>query len=127
MRKLASPALAALLLLAPSARTQNAAPAPVEDRRKALNALFQQYWDENLEHDPEFASTIGDKRWNDKITDHSLRAENAWLEREQTLMMKLAAIDPAGFTDAEKTSRELLLREFAEDQEGQSSSTGRCP
>jgi uncharacterized protein (DUF885 family) len=117
LRKFASPALAALLLLAPSARPQNAAPAPVEDRRKALNTLFEQYWDENLERNPEFASTIGDKRWNDKITDHSIRAENAWLAREQTMMMKLAAIDPTGFTDAEKTSRELLLREFAEDQE----------
>jgi uncharacterized protein (DUF885 family) len=106
------------LLLAPSARPQNGAPAPIEDRRKALNALFQQYWDENLERNPEFASTIGDKRWNDKITDNSVRAENAWLEREQAMMIKLAAIDPTGFSDAEKTSRELLLREFAEDQEG---------
>ena len=117
MRTVTLPAIvAAALLLAPCARPQNANP-PVEDRRKALNALFQQYWDETLERYPEFASTIGDKRWNDKLTDHSVKAENEWLEREQTMMMKLAAIDPTGLTDAEKTSRELLLREFAEDQE----------
>ena len=110
-------ATCALLLLAQSLRSQNAAPSPVEDRRKALNGLFQQYWDERLERYPEFASTIGDKRCNDKLTDHSVKAENEWLAREQNMMMKLAAIDPAGLSDADKTSRDLLLREFAEDQE----------
>ncbi len=121
------PALAAgalfLLTLASPARPQNAAspqvaaPSSVEDRRKALNALFQQYWDELLEHEPEFASTIGDKRWNDKISDYSVKAENEWLAREQGLMMQLAAIAPDGLTDAEKTSREMLLRHFADDEE----------
>ena len=117
MRNIIPPVIAAALLLVPCARPQNANPAPVEERRKALNALFQQYWDENLERHPEFASIIGDKRWNDKLTDHSVKAENEWLGREQTMMMKLAAIDPTGLSDAEKTSRELLLREFAEDEE----------
>ena len=32
-------------------------------------------------------------------------------------MLRLAAIDPDGLTDAEKTSRELLLRQLTEDQE----------
>ena len=31
--------------------------------------------------------------------------------------MRLAAIDPAGFTDQEKISRDLLLRQFADDEE----------
>ena len=71
MRKNACSALAiaALLLLVLSARPQNPTLAPVENRRKALNALFEQYWDARLEVEPEFASTIGDKRWNDNITD----------------------------------------------------------
>jgi uncharacterized protein (DUF885 family) len=107
----------ALLLFTAIPALYAQAPSPVEDRRKALNALFQQYWDANLENSPEFASSIGDKRWNDRLTDYSVKAQNAWLEREQNMMLRLAAIDPAGFTDAEKTSRELLLRSFAEDIE----------
>jgi uncharacterized protein (DUF885 family) len=99
------------------AQPQNTPASPVEDRRKALNTLFQQYWDARLEVEPEFASTIGDKRWNDKISDYSAKAENEWVAREQSLMMRLAAIDPDGFTDAEKTSREMLLRRFADDEE----------
>jgi uncharacterized protein (DUF885 family) len=47
-----------------------------------------------------------------------VKAENAWLEREENFLMRLAAIDPAGFTDQEKISRELLLRQFLDDEEG---------
>ena len=38
-----------------------------------------------LEHSPEFASMLGDKRYNDRISDYSVKAENAWLAREQNL------------------------------------------
>ena len=114
----ALPAAALVLFtFAPATVTKAAPVPPVEERRSTLNALFQQYWEANLEHSPEFASTIGDKRYNDKLTDFSVKAENAWLEQEQNLLLRLAAIDPAGLTDAEKTSRELLLRTFADDQE----------
>ncbi len=102
------------------AQALSTGPAPnasLEDRRKALNDLFQQYWDARLENSPEFASAIGDKRFNDKVSDYSVRAINAWLAREQDFLMKLAAIDPTGLTDQEKTSRDLLLRRLAEHQE----------
>ncbi|HEY3705628.1 MAG TPA: DUF885 domain-containing protein [Terracidiphilus sp.] len=124
MRPIQFASLAAAVLLIPSfALAQKlrdvgpAAGAPVAERRAAMNALFQQYWDASLERSPEFASTLGDKRWNDKITDYSARARNAWLEKEQDFLLKLGAVDDTGFTDAEKTSRELLLREFADDIE----------
>jgi uncharacterized protein (DUF885 family) len=112
-----SSVLAALLLLVPSARPQTTALAPVEDRRKALNAVFHDYWEDNLEHAPEFASILGDKRWNNKISDFSVKAFNEGLAREEKFMMRLAAVDPAGFTDQETTSRELLLRSITQDQE----------
>ncbi|HEY1256565.1 MAG TPA: DUF885 family protein, partial [Terracidiphilus sp.] len=108
-----------LLMLAflPALRAQANAPAPLEARRKALNALFEEYWQANLERSPEFASQLGDMRYNDRITDYSVKAENAWLAREQNFLMQLAAIDPTGFTDQEKISRDLLLRQFADDAE----------
>jgi uncharacterized protein (DUF885 family) len=126
LRRFTLPALAvsALLLfaLAPALRAQlapstPAAPASLEDRRKALNDLFHEYWDANLENSPEFASTLGDNRFNDKISDFSVKSQNQWLAREQTFLFRLAAIDPAGFTGQEQLSRELLLREFADDEE----------
>ena len=109
-----------LLLLAMAAsvlRSQATSTDTLEVRRNALNAVFHDYWEENLKNSPEFASTLGDKRYNDKISDFSVKAFNENLARERKLMMRLAAIDPAGFTVQEKLSRDLLLRDFAEDQE----------
>jgi uncharacterized protein (DUF885 family) len=113
-------AISAFLLFAPSPSLRaQAAPLPsLEDRRKDLNSLFEEVWQDHLRHNPEEASAIGDKRYNDQITDFSVKAVNEGLARERAFLLRLAAIDPAGFTDQEKISRELLLRQFAEDEEG---------
>ncbi len=100
--------------LAPAAN----APATPEARTESLHALFHDYWEETLKRDPEFASTLGDKRYNDQISDYSVKAVNDWLGFEQGLLMKLAVIDPAGLSDQDQTSRELLIRKLTEDQEG---------
>ena len=122
MKRLPLPALlvvASLLLVFTPALPAQAPvqPASVETNRKALNDLFEEYWQASLERSPEFASTLGDKRFNDRIDDYSVQAENAWLAREENFLMRLAMIDPAGFTDQEIISRELLLRHFADDAE----------
>jgi uncharacterized protein (DUF885 family) len=103
---------------APAQAAPATQPASVEANRKALNDLFEEFWQASMEHDPEYASALGDKRYNDRIDDYSVKAENDWLEREESFLMRLAAIDPTGFTDQEKISRELLLRQFADDEEG---------
>jgi len=111
--------LALLFAFAFPALNAQTAPAPsLADRRKAMNALFEEYWQVNLKHSPEFASILGDKRYNDQISDESLKAVNEQLERDQVFLLRLAAIDPAGFTDQEKISRDLLIRDLAEEQEG---------
>jgi uncharacterized protein (DUF885 family) len=99
---------------------QTKAPAPVslEDRRKALGDLFHEYWEDQLKHNPEFASSLGDKRYNDQTSDYSVQAVNDALAREQKFLLRLASIDPTGFTDQEKTSQDLLIREFELDEEG---------
>jgi uncharacterized protein (DUF885 family) len=106
----------ALVLLKPVALPAQAA-GSVDANRKELNAIFKDYWEDRLKHDPEFASTLGDKRYNDQISDYSVKAYNEGLEREQRMLLRLGAVDVTGLTDQEKISRELLLREFAEDQE----------
>ncbi len=125
MKRLALQSLAALLLVWPSISQLHAQalapsstqPTSVEDRRKALNGLFHDYWEEYLKTSPEFASTIGDKRYNDQVSDYSVTAINQWLATEQNYLLKLAAIDDAGLSDQEKTSRELLMRDLADDEE----------
>ena len=116
---LAVPLLLALLpvLSAQSPANPAATTASIEANRKALSALFEDYWQDQLKHDPELASSLGDKRYNDQIDDYSAKAVNDALAREENFLTQLAAIDPAGFTDQEKTSRDPLMRHFAEDQE----------
>jgi uncharacterized protein (DUF885 family) len=102
------------LKLDPSATT---GPTSVEDRRAALNRIFVEYWEDNLRHSPEFASSLGDKRYNDQISDYSVKAYNDGLEREQKFLMSLGAIDTTGLRPDEITNRDLLLRQFTEDLE----------
>ena len=114
--------LFAVVLFAPAAVSAQLAssantPATPEESTKALHALFHDYWEENLKRRPEFASTIGDKRYDDQVSDYSVKAVNDWLAFEQGFLMKLAAIDPTGVSDQDKISRELLIRKLAEDQE----------
>ena len=111
------------VLHAPAALHAQSSPQPapaapsVEANRKALNSVFNDYWEDRLKHSPEFASSLGDKRYNDQIDDYSVKAVNDSLEREQNFLMRLAEIDVAGLSDQEKVSRDLLLRHLTEDQE----------
>jgi len=113
------PALRAqkLQLTPPTQTPQASAPVSLEDRRKALNDVFHDYWEDTLKHSPEFASSIGDKRYNDQISDYSVAAVNDALARERNFLFRLAAIDPTGFTDQEIISQQLLIRSFEEDEE----------
>jgi uncharacterized protein (DUF885 family) len=92
-------------------------PSTPEDRGSALHALFHDYWEQTLKRRPEFASTLGDKRYNDQLSDYSVKAVNDWLAVEQDLLMKLAAVNPAGLSDQDQTSRDLLIRKLTDDQE----------
>jgi uncharacterized protein (DUF885 family) len=109
-----------LLVAAPALRPQApapAAPAAAEANRKALNQIFADYWEDRLAHSPEFASALADKRWNDKISDYSVKAYNESLARGQAFLLRLAEIDTAGLADQEKISHDLLLRRLTDDQE----------
>jgi uncharacterized protein (DUF885 family) len=112
-----SPAFAQKLSAAPQKPGMPPAPVSLEDRRKAMNDVFHDYWEDFLKHNPEFASSIGDLRYNDQISDYSVKAYNDGLARERKFLLRLAAIDPTGFTDEEKISQELLIRQFEEDDE----------
>jgi uncharacterized protein (DUF885 family) len=113
-----APALPAQRLqLSPPSPAQPAAPVSLEDRRKALNAVFHDDWEDQLKTQPEFASSIGDKRYNDQIQDYSVKAYNEELAREQGFLNRLAAIDPTGFTSQEKISQDLLTLNITTDLE----------
>ncbi|MBV8438635.1 MAG: DUF885 domain-containing protein [Silvibacterium sp.] len=92
-------------------------PVTLEDRRAALKALFAEIWEDQLRQSPEFASSIGDKRYNDQLSDYSVAAFNERIARERDYIFRLAAIDTAGLSDQEILSKDLMARRLAEEQE----------
>jgi uncharacterized protein (DUF885 family) len=103
-------------------RAQTGASAPaaasVAAQSKALSALLAEIWQDRLKHSPEFASLIGDKRYNDQLTDYSAKEVNASLQRGLDYIQRLGAIDTTGLTDQEKLSSELMLRSLIDAQQG---------
>jgi uncharacterized protein (DUF885 family) len=90
----------------------------VADRSKALSALFAEIWEDTLRHSPEFASSIGDKRYNDQLTDYSTQEVNAALARGRGFIEKLSMIDTTGLPEQERLSSDLMLRSLIDAQEG---------
>jgi uncharacterized protein (DUF885 family) len=99
--------------------TEAATPATASpaERSKQLAKLFSDIWEDRLRHSPEYASTLGDKRYNDQLTDYSVQAVNAALSRGREFIERLSMIDTTGLSDQEQLSAELMLRSLIEDQE----------
>jgi uncharacterized protein (DUF885 family) len=93
-------------------------PASAAARSRELSRLFSDIWEDNLKHNPEYASSLGDKRYNDRLSDYSAQAVNAALERGRSYIVRLSEIDTTGLSDQEQLSAELMLRSLIEDQEG---------
>lgn len=83
-------------------------------RRKKLNDLLAEHWEYTLSTNPEFASIIGDKRWNDKISDASLEAVQKDLARTKEFLGRFEAIDTMGFPEQEALNKTLMVRGLKE-------------
>ncbi len=101
----------------PAPAAMPATPVTLEERRKALNALFAEIWEDRLRHDPEFASEIGDKRYDDQLSDYSVDAYNDSLARGRDYLVRLGSIDTTGMSDQEVLSKDLMARQLVEQQE----------
>jgi uncharacterized protein (DUF885 family) len=92
-------------------------PSPIAQREKALNTVFSDYWQQQLKDSPEFASTLGDKRYDDQLSDYSVAGYNAHLERDRTFLERLGAIDTIGLPAQQDLSKDLLVRRLVDEQE----------
>jgi uncharacterized protein (DUF885 family) len=90
---------------------------PVNSRAKTLNAIFSDYWEDQLKHEPEFASSIGDNRYNDQLRDYSVQAYNESLSRGRGFLTRLAEVDTAGMSPQGQLSKDLLVHELIRNQE----------
>jgi uncharacterized protein (DUF885 family) len=105
------------VLMAAALHLAASAPTDLESRRKAMKDLLAEQWEYTLSHSPEFASILGDKRWNDKLSDFSQAEIERDLAKTKEFLGRFEAIDPTGFPEQEALTRTLLVRGFREQLE----------
>jgi uncharacterized protein (DUF885 family) len=104
--------LVSLALSAACAASVQAATADVSTREKALNDLLAEQWQHNLENSPEFATILGDLRYNDRWTDASLAHQQAEIAKAQDFLKRFQAIDTTGFSADDKLNQQLMVRQL---------------
>ena len=116
-RKAGAFAIALILSCASRSHAEQAVTQSAEIRSKELATLFNEIWEDRLRHDPEYASTLGDRRYNDALTDFSPAEFNASLARGRGYLERLGAIATSGLPEQDQLSAELMLRSLIDDQE----------
>ena len=108
----------ATAILASAAIGADSPSSSLESRRKALNDLLAEQWEYTLSTNPEFASILGDKRWNDKSSDNSLAAIEKDLAKSEEFLKRFEAVDTTGFPEQEQLNKTLMVRQLKEGLEG---------
>jgi uncharacterized protein (DUF885 family) len=107
-------ALSAALLLA---MTPNLQTNDVDARRHALDQLLDEQWQYTLRESPEFATVIGDYRYNDKLSDASLAHVEQQRKDTEAFLKRFEAIDTSGFPEQELLNQQLMVRNLKENLE----------
>lgn len=98
-----------------STAAETAAVAPLDERRAQFDALLKEQWEYTLQHVPELASILGEKRFNDRWGDLSLQAIQADLEATRDFLTRFEAIDTSSFPQQEALSHQLMVRGLREE------------
>jgi uncharacterized protein (DUF885 family) len=113
-RELPKVLIGILLLLSIPAMAAEKLSANVEERRKQLDGLLNEQWEYVLKTNPEFATILGDKRYNDKVSDVSEKAVYADLEMTKKFLTRFEAVDTTGFPQQEQVNKALMIRGLKE-------------
>ncbi len=108
-------AIAALLLVAtPAQQIVNAQQPAAHDSSvvKALNELFAAEWEYQLQQNPTLASSLGDRRWNDRWEDVSLDAISKRHEHGMEVLARLKTIDRAQLSAPDQLNYDLFKKRY---------------
>jgi uncharacterized protein (DUF885 family) len=76
-----------------------------------LKTLLEEEWEYNLRESPTMASSLGDKRYNDRWPDVSLEAIAKRYEHQRELLRRLTEFDSTRLTSVEKLNLDLFRRQ----------------
>ncbi|HEX8251949.1 MAG TPA: DUF885 domain-containing protein, partial [Thermoanaerobaculia bacterium] len=108
----------AVVLFAGSLSAQELSAEDLDRRRKALSDLLDEQWEYVLRTSPEFASILGDRRYNAEVSDFSEKAVRESIAANRRFLKRFEAIDTRAFSDQERLNRDLMVRELRLSLEG---------
>jgi len=85
---------------------------PPANATKALHDLFAAAWDQQMQEDPEHASELGDRRWNDRWMDRSPEAHARRNAANKEVLAKLAKIDRSSLSKADQLNYDLFQKRY---------------
>jgi len=103
-----------VLLFAGIAAANDKPAAGLDQRRDQLNALLKEQWEFVMKTSPEFATIIGDKRYNDKMSEVSEKEVYYELEMTKDFLKRFQAVDTTGFPEQERLNKVLMIRALEE-------------
>lgn len=90
----------------------------LDARRAHLRDALQAEWEYSLRTHPEFATYVGDTRYNDRLGDYSPEAIAKEVEHGKQQLKLFEAIDTTGFPEDEALNQQLMVRSLREDIDG---------
>jgi len=111
MRSKTLAAVAGLLLLCQPRLAVAEEQAPSDQ----LRALLDEVWEFGLVESPTFATSLGDRRFNDRLAKVSPADSARRHEQNKTFAKRLAAIDRKGLTPAEQVNFDMMARQLRDD------------
>jgi uncharacterized protein (DUF885 family) len=88
------------------------APAASNSASRALHALFDAEWEHAMQQHPTWASSLGDRRWNDKWPDLSLVALEARHQHNLEILQHLAKIDRKSLPPRDQLNYDLFRKRY---------------
>ena len=110
------------LLVSLSATTMGAGALPAAanaqeasaEKSVELHMIIDEYWAYTLRQYPEFASSLGVADPEGRVSDPSLEAEDARVDKAKAWLKQLDAIDQSSLSEDDKTNYGILRRSLAE-------------
>ncbi|MFN2597672.1 MAG: DUF885 family protein [Pyrinomonadaceae bacterium] len=106
------------LVFVTTARTPAQKTQPTADAARSLHALFEEEWEYAMREHPTWASTLGDRRYNDRWEDDSLTAIERRHQHDVAVLERLKKIDRARLSPADQLNYDLFEKQYATDVEG---------
>jgi uncharacterized protein (DUF885 family) len=86
----------------------------INETAQTLHDLFASEWDYWMEQYPTWASSLGDRRWNDRWGDRSLEAIEKRHKHNVEVLAKLRTMDRDALPSADRLNYDLFVKNYEE-------------